>query len=71
MSCNYSKLRGKIREHYGTQDEFAKAMGIGRVSLSKRLGGKADFTLPEIQKASDLLDIPKSEIAAYFFDQNV
>lgn len=71
MSCNYSKLRGKIREYYGTQDKFAQAIGIGRVSLSKRLGGKADFTLPEIQKASDLLHIPKDEIAAYFFDQNV
>lgn len=69
MSCNYSKLRGKIREHYGTQEKFALALGIGKVSLSKRLTGKADFTLTEIQKSVDLLFIPKEAIADYFFNQ--
>ena len=44
MSFDYAKLRGKIKEVYRTQDEFAKALGIGRVSLSQRLNNTLDFS---------------------------
>ncbi|GAB6086432.1 DUF739 family protein [Alkaliphilus crotonatoxidans] len=44
MAFDYNKLRGKIKEVFGTQDNFAKALGIGRVSLSQRLNNMLDFS---------------------------
>ena len=34
---DYSKLRGKIKEVFGTQAKFAKAMGMSTVTLSAKL----------------------------------
>ena len=67
MAFDYSKLSGKIKEVCGTQDNFAKMLGIGRVSLSMRLNNKQDFTAPEINRSCVILNIPLSEIPDYFF----
>lgn len=64
---SYAKLRGKIKEVFGTQGAFAKAMEMNTVSLSQRLSGKLDWKTPEIAKACELLGIPLSENAEYFF----
>lgn len=64
---DYSKLRGKIREVYGTQFDFAEAMGMSAVSLSEKLNNKTQFTQKEIDKACELLQIKKEEIPIYFF----
>ena len=71
MEFNYNKLRGKIKEVYGTQDSFAEALGIGRVSLSQRLNNSADFSNLEIFSACRLLGISQLEIAEYFFNPKV
>lgn len=67
MKFNYSKLRGKIREVFGTQEVFAEKLGIGRVSLSQRLNNILEFTQQEIFKSCSLLEIPLEEISLYFF----
>lgn len=67
MKFNYSKLRGKIREVFGTQEVFAENLGIGRVSLSQRLNNILEFTQQEIFKSCSLLGIPLEEISLYFF----
>ena len=64
---DYSKLRGKIKEIFFSEGDFAKALGIGRVSLSKRLNNLLDFTGTEIYVSSNILGIPKEEIGEYFF----
>lgn len=71
MAFNYSKLRGRIKEIFGTQDKFAAALGIGRVSLSQRLNNILDFSGPEIFKACNLLQISAADIPAYFFTEEV
>ena len=71
MAFNYSKLRGKIKEVYGTQDKFAKALGIGRVSLSQRLNNILDFSQAEIHISCNILGIKKEEIPLYFFTLKV
>lgn len=63
----YAKLRGRIREVFGTQDAFAYAMGMNRVSLSHRLSGKLDWKSSEIVSACALLSIAEEEIVPYFF----
>lgn len=71
MACDYSKLRGKIKEVFGTQDAFAEAIGIGRVTLSQRLTGKLDFSQNEINSACEVLGIDICEIPIYFFTPKV
>ena len=67
---SYNKLLGKIKEIYGTQEEFAMALGIGRVSLSQRLNNKLDFSQSEVYRSCRLLGIPMDKISMYFFQCN-
>jgi len=71
MAFDYSKLRGKIKEVFGTQDSFAEALGIGRVSLSQRLTNKLEFSQIEISNGAKLLGICDEQISAYFFTVRV
>lgn len=71
MAWNYNKLRGKIKEVYGTQDQFAEAINLGRVSLSQRLNNQLEFSQDEIFKSCDALHIDYAEIPTYFFTLNV
>lgn len=71
MAFDYNKLRGKIKEVCGTQDNFAKAIGIGRVSLSQRLNNVLDFSNAEILLACKVLGIDTKEIPIYFFSLEV
>ncbi|MEG1995815.1 MAG: DUF739 family protein [Bacilli bacterium] len=67
MSFDYCKLRGKIKEVCGTQGNFAKLLGIGKVSLSQRLNNALDFSQSEIRKSCEVLGIAESDINIYFF----
>lgn len=71
MSFDYSKLRGRIREKYGTEQKFAAAMGIGRVTLSSKLNNESDFTRKQILRAAAALDLDVTQIPEYFFTAEV
>lgn len=64
---SYSKLRGKIREVYGKNENFSKAMQIDLSSLSAKLNNKTPWKREEIEKACKLLRIPIEEVYLYFF----
>lgn len=64
---DYSKLRGKISEVYGTRAAFAAALGIGKTALSARMNNQANFTQPEMSASAELLGFAVSEIPLYFF----
>lgn len=68
---SYAKLRGKIKEVFGTQDAFAVAMEMDRSTLSLKLNGKSEWTMSEIEKACYLLGIPINEVYLYFFTAKV
>ena len=71
MSYNYSKLRGKIIEKFGTYKNFAKAMDTSERTLSLKLNNKIFWKQDEIEKAIELLTINKKDILIYFFNINV
>ena len=71
MAFNYQKLLGRITEKMGSQAEFARRMGLSERTISLKLNGKVPFKQNEIVKASSLLEIDNSDIAAYFFTVNV
>ncbi|MBQ7075647.1 MAG: DUF739 family protein [Clostridia bacterium] len=66
---DYSRLSGKIKEIFGTQDNFASALGISATSLSKKLNGVTDFTQKEMVRSCELLGI--SNVEEYFFCKKV
>jgi hypothetical protein len=67
MPYQYNKLRGKIIEHYGTQGNFANALGLSVNSVSKKLNCRTGFTQEEMNKWAELLDIELKDYPAYFF----
>jgi transcriptional regulator with XRE-family HTH domain len=67
LSFNYKKLRGKIRERFKTQENFAKELGISSVTLSAKLNNRVEFTRLEIDKSCEILGIPKTAIPEFFF----
>lgn len=71
MAFNYAKLRGKIKETFGTQERFAKAMGLSTVSLSAKLNNTVPFTGPEMNKACEILGVSVDFIPIYFFTEKV
>lgn len=71
MVFNYDKLRGQIKERLGTQDRFAKAIGLGRVSVSQSLNNQREFSTGEMFKSAQVLEFPLAEIPAYFFAEEV
>lgn len=71
MSYDYSRLQGRIREKFGTQEKFATAINLSRVSLSLTLNSKREFTQDEINKSIKALDLLVEDIPAYFFKQKV
>lgn len=68
---SYAKLRGKIKEVFGTQGAFAVAVGMSQVSVSHRLNGKLEWKASEIANACQALGIPISESTDYFFTKEV
>jgi hypothetical protein len=69
---DYSKLRGRIREKFGTQALFAAAMREAGLNfsdcvLSQKLNNQSDWDGTEMHTACVLLDIPPEEIHLYFF----
>ncbi len=64
---NYSKLRGRIVEKCGTQQEFAKTMGMSERTVSLKMQGKIPWKQTDIMKALDVLDLDASDVQDYFF----
>lgn len=71
MAFVYDKLKGKIKEVFGTQEAFAIALGIARTSLYSKLNNNTEFTQTEMLRSLELLHLEKSEIDSYFFTPKV
>ena len=70
VEFDYSKLRGRIVEKYGSITRFADALGISKSALSVKLNNHRLFTQDEIYRAIILLDI-EHEATEYFFTVKV
>jgi transcriptional regulator with XRE-family HTH domain len=67
VNFSYRKLKGKIIEKFGSQDAFAKALGVSKQSVSKKMNGRTYFNQEDIITWSDLLGIELNEAGAYYF----
>ncbi len=67
MEYNFDKLKGKIKEMYGTQNDFAAAIEMAPNTLSAKLNNQFEFSSNEISKAIELLEINSVEEAWNLF----
>ena len=62
------KLKKAIKEKFGTVASFAEASGLEPSTVS-RLLVRGDWKASQMKPALEALDIPLSEVGAYFFDE--
>ena len=71
IAFDFSKLRGRIKEIYGTQTAFAVAMLMNEATLSNKLNNNVEFSPKEIIRACLLLSIELKDVNLYFFTLKV
>lgn len=71
MAFDFSKLKGRMVEKYGSQTAFVKKFGVSNNTFSKKMNNKVRFTSDDIMKITEMLDIPSDEIGVYFFTEKV
>ncbi|WP_425539408.1 DUF739 family protein [Microaceticoccus formicicus] len=67
MKYDYSKLRGKITEKFGTIGRFAESMNMSYTSASNKLNNIVPWDQLEIERAVEVLDLNWELIEEYFF----
>lgn len=73
MDFDYSKLRGRIIEKFGSLSAFANAVGKPLNTISRKLNGVIAISTQDIREWSDedVLDIPADQYHEYFFTLKV
>ena len=73
VEFDFSALRGRIIEKYGTFAAFAAAINMNRASLSQRIMNDVAFKPDEIILicSPEVLDIPPEEIGKFFYTPKV
>ena len=46
----YDKLKGRILEKFGTQESFAKAIGVSRVTVNSKINNNVQFTQSDVER---------------------
>ena len=67
IEFDYELLRLRIRARYKSESNFAKAIGVNKSYLSRKLHNQIEITSYEVVTWSRLLDIPESLIGSFFF----
>lgn len=67
LRVDYRKLRGFIKEYYGTLEAYGKAIGIGGTQLNERLQGRIPFTQEEMFLTVQRAGVSEDMITVLFF----
>ena len=67
LTYDYSKLKGKIKEVFGTQEAFADQIGLSDRSVSLKLASQRSWKQDEIINSIDVLKLTTDDIKPYFF----
>jgi len=62
----FAILRSRIEELGMDYEYFARKLGIGKTSLSRRMTGKVQWQMEEMYKALDVLSLPYDLLPEYF-----
>lgn len=64
---DYSKLRGRIVEKFGSVSAFSRHLGVLPQQINPKLLGQKGITTKDILEWCEALDIEVSDIGVYFF----
>lgn len=64
---NFSKIKGRIVEIFGTQEKFSEAIGLSPQTVNAKLQGRSEFSQKDIYKWAVALQIKSEDIGSYFF----
>ena len=67
MRRTYGKLRELIRNKFGTIKNLSEAANIKEHTLQRKLAGRSDWKISEVEKLVEILDISNVDINEYFF----
>lgn len=71
MDYDYSKLRGRVVEKFGTYSAFADALQTHKSQVSAKLNGKIDITKDDIENWSRTLQIDREDYGTFYFTPKV
>lgn len=77
MKFDYSKLKGKIIEVFGSQEVYAEKMNLSNTAISNKLNNKVPFSQVDIFKTLSLFNIKQENedfsicLKNYFFTPKV
>lgn len=64
-------LRGKIVEKCGTIQEFCDRANFVRSTFDRKLSGETDFTIGDVRRIVNALDLTEQELCNIFFADEV
>lgn len=67
MRFNYNLLNNRISQVCGSQQEFARRLGISFEELQERMIGDTGLYSEDMKKGIEILSIPLNEAERYFF----
>ena len=68
---DYSKLRGRIVEKFGSQRNFSEKIDLSERTIGLKLNNLISFNQSDIETWSTHLEITRDEIPDYFFTKKV
>ena len=64
-------LRSKIEDRRTTVSEIAAKMGVDKATLYRRIANSETFTIGEVGKITNILNLSHDEAVSIFFNQTV
>lgn len=71
LEFDYSKLKGRITEKFGSYKNLVPHLSYGESSLSAKLNNNSRFSQPDMLELANVLEIDDKSFAAYFFKLRV
>lgn len=71
IEYDYSELFGLIKTHFGSQEKFAEALGISKMSLTNRLLNRLQFKQNEIEIARKLFNLSAEDVLRIFLQRKL
>lgn len=69
---NVDRLREALAKEGVTVEQAAQAVGVDRATLYRRLAANgARFTLDEVEKLANLLNLSRTDMERIFFDREL
>lgn len=69
MRFNYNLLNNRIAQVCGSQQEFARRLGISFEELQRKLSNISQFTVGQMKRGILILNIYPSDLNKYFFEE--